>query len=307
MGAVGERDRSSSTRDPGSAVPLVTLPATGDADALLPPQMAEKAELTGVRKAGMDALTVLMLGVLAGAFVAIGGIFAITVGAESDELPFGVARFLMGIAFSLGLILVVVAGAELFTGNVLLVMAWASRRVGTGSVLRNWIIVYIGNFIGAIGTVVLVVASGWYEMGQGSVGAALLASAESKVTRPFLEVLAAGILCNALVCMAIWLTYSARTTTDRIIAIVLPISAFVAAGFEHSVANMFFIPAAMAVVAVAPREFWTATGTTAADWSAIDAQGFIANLVPATIGNVIGGAVLVGAVYWVAYLRKAPR
>jgi formate/nitrite transporter len=276
-------------------------------DALLPPQMAAKAEMVGIGKAGQDTLALVTLGVLAGAFIALGAIFSVTVSAQSSELPFGVARLLAGLAFSLGLILVIVGGAELFTGNVLLVMGWASRRIRTRHVVRNWTIVFLANLVGALGTVVLVMGSGWYELGAGSVGTALLATAEYKATRPFTDVLMAGILCNALVCLAVWLAYSARTTTDRILAIVPPITAFVAAGFEHSVANMFYLPAAMAVRAIAPPEFWAETGTTSATYAAVDAAGFVSNLVPATIGNIIGGAVLVGGVYWVAYLRKAQR
>jgi formate/nitrite transporter len=269
--------------------------------------MAARAESVAIGKAGQDTVAMLTLGVLAGAFIALGAIFSVTVSAESSELPFGVARLLAGLAFSLGLILVIVAGAELFTGNVLLVMGWASRRIRTGSLLRNWTLVFLANLIGALGTVALVVGSGWYELGGGSVGTELLATAQAKAERPFVEVLMAGILCNALVCLAVWLTYSARSTTDRILAIVPPITAFVAAGFEHSVANMFYLPAAIAVLAVAPLEFWAETGTTSAAYAAVDLEGFINNLVPATIGNIIGGAVLVGGVYWVAYLRKARR
>ena len=308
MGGAGPVDSVPVALAPASPVPttLTPLPAEGF-DALLPPQMAAKAETIGVGKAGQDLVAMLTLGVLAGAFIALGAIFSVTVSAESSELPFGLARLLTGLSFSLGLILVIVAGAELFTGNVLLVMGWASRRIRTRSLLRNWTLVFLANLVGALGTVVLVVGSGWYELGAGSVGVSLLATAEGKATRPFMDVLLAGILCNALVCLAVWLTYSARTTTDRILAIVPPITAFVAAGFEHSVANMFYLPAAIAVRLVAPPEFWTETGTTAETFAAVDLDGFIANLVPATIGNVIGGAVLVGAVYWVAYLRKAPR
>ena len=293
----------------GSAPPGGAMPShqAESFDALLPPQIAARAEATGVRKAGQDTITMLTLGMLAGAFIALGAIFSVTVSAEAYELPVGVARLLAGLAFSLGLILVVVAGAELFTGNVLIVMAWASRRVRTGSLLRNWTLVYIGNLIGALGTVALVVASGWYELSGGTIGTALLATADAKASKPFLEVVAAGILCNALVCLAVWMAYSARSTTDRILAIVPPIAAFVAAGFEHSVANMFYLPAAIVVKAIAPPDFWAETGTTAATYGAVDLDGFIGNLVPATIGNIIGGAVLVGAVYWVAYLRTSTR
>ena len=157
-------------------------------------------------------------------------------------MPYGVIRLLAGLAFSLGLILVIVGGAELFTGNNLLGMAWASRRISTAAVVRNWVIVYAGNFVGALGTAVLVVAAGQYAFGGGAVGATALATAATKVGYDPLQAFVLGILCNGLVCLAVWLTYSARTTTDRILAIVPPIAAFVAMGFEHSIANMYFIP-----------------------------------------------------------------
>ena len=287
-------------------------------DAFLPPEMARRAEEVGVRKSGADALSTFALGILAGAFIALGAIFSLTVTAGTGAIkgpdgaliaaavPYGFVRLLAGTAFSLGLILVIVAGAELFTGNVLLVMAWASRRVTTARVLRNWAIVYAGNLAGALGTVALVVAAGWYKGGSGAVGLLALTTAQAKVDRPFGEALAAAILCNALVCLAVWLTYSARTTTDRILAIVPPIAAFVAAGFEHSIANMFFIPVGIAVRWFAPASFWAAAGTSADAYPSVDPGGFLGNLVPVTIGNVIGGAVLVAAVYWVVYLRRRP-
>ena len=288
-------------------------PAPGLADALTPPDMARKAVDVGISKARLDARTVFLLSILAGAFIALGAIFSLTVTAGASStvpgaatLPYGVARLLAGIAFSLGLVLVVVGGAELFTGNVLLTFAWASRRVSTATVLRNWTIVYLGNFIGSIGTVAIVVAGGWYRLGSGSVGSGLLATAAGKVAHTTLEAFSLGILCNVLVCLAIWLTYSARTTTDRIMAIVPPVTCFVAAGFEHSIANMFFIPAAIAVKAVAPASFWSAIGSSPDAWSSVDIGGFITNLVPVTAGNIVGGALLVAAMYWLAYLRPRP-
>jgi formate/nitrite transporter len=218
-------------------------------------------------------------------------------------LPYGVIRVLAGLAFSLGLILVIVGGAELFTGNNLLAMAWASRRISTGAVMRNWAIVYAGNFVGALGTVILVVAAGQYAFGGGSVGATALDTAATKVGYGPLQAFVLGILCNGLVCLAVWLTYSARTTTDRILAIVPPIAAFVAMGFEHSVANMYFIPAGMLIRAVAPDSFWASIDKVPADYAMLDVAGLVGNLVPVTLGNIVGGTVLVGAVYWLVYLR----
>ena len=276
-------------------------------DSLLPVEMAARAEDVGVRKAGLDAVSLFALAVLAGAFIALGAIFATTVSAGAGNLPYGVGRLLAGIAFSLGLILVIVGGAELFTGNTLIVMAWAGRRVSTGLVLRNWTIVYVGNLVGALATAVVMVVSGQYAFGGGSVGLAALATGEAKAALDFVPAIALGMMCNALVCLAVWLTFSARTTTDRILAIVPPIAAFVAAGFEHSVANMYFIPEAIAIRLFAPQSFWDAAGRAPADYPHLDAVGFVANLVPVTIGNVIGGALMVGIVYWFVYLRSARR
>jgi formate transporter len=291
----------------------------GPTDALVPAEMARKAEDVGARKTNTDAPSMLVLAILAGAFIALGAVFALTVTAGSftvtgpdgvvlatATMPFGLNRLIGGIAFSLGLILVVVAGAELFTGNILLVIAWASQRVSTGAVLGNWGLVYAGNFVGAIATVGLVVLAGWYMAGNGAVGLVALNTAETKVHHTFLEALAAGTLCNALVCLAVWLTYSARSTTDRVLAIVPPIAAFVAAGFEHSIANMFFLPVAIAIRAVAPPEFWQQTGVTSLDYADVNVTSFVANLIPVTIGNIIGGAVIVAGVYWFVYLRRTP-
>ena len=211
-------------------------------DALPPREMARKAEQVGVGKAEMSTADTLALSVLAGAFIALGAIFATTVTAGGSDVPFGVLRLLGGGAFSLGLILVVVAGAELFTGNNLIVMAWASRRVKTIRVARNWTLVYFGNFAGAIATALILYVSKQYELGQGAVGVQALSIAAAKTDLGFVQAVALGAFCNGLVCLAVWLCYSARTTTDKILSIVPPIAAFVAAGFEHCVANMFFIP-----------------------------------------------------------------
>jgi formate transporter FocA len=273
-------------------------------DALLPPQMAEKAEDVGVRKANLDAVSLFALAVLAGAFISLGAIFATTVSAGAGDLPFGIVRLLAGLAFSLGLILVVVGGAELFTGNALIVMAWASRKVGSGLVLRNWAIVYVGNLVGSLATVAVMFVSGQYAFGNGSVGLTALAIGNAKAALEFVPAIALGMMCNALVCLAVWLTFSARTTTDRILAIVPPIAAFVAAGFEHSVANMYFIPEALAIRAWAPDEFWSAIDRLPADYPDLTVDAFLwSNLLPVTIGNIIGGAVMVGIVYWFVYLR----
>jgi len=276
----------------------------GSLDALPPADVARKAESVGVAKAAAPAIDLFVLAVLAGAFIALGAAFATTVASGSD-LPYGVTRLLAGLAFSLGLILVVVAGAELFTGNNLIVMARASGRIGTWALLRNWAIVYAGNFVGAFGTAVLVWLGKQYTFGGGVVGTTALTVAESKVSLGFGQAIALGVLCNALVCLAVWLTYGAHTTTDKVLAIVPPIAAFVATGFEHSVANMYFIPVALLI----ERDTaWMASTSGVPDTSGLDWGSFLLdNLLPVTIGNVIGGGLLVAAVYWFVYLRHSAR
>jgi formate/nitrite transporter len=239
---------------------------------------------------------------LAGAFIGLGAAFATTVGSGATDMPYGVTRLLVGLAFSLGLILVVIAGAELFTGNNLIVMAWASRRVTTLLLLRNWAIVYLGNFVGAFGTAVLVWLGKQYTFGGGSVGATALTIAAAKVNLGFGQALALGALCNALVCLAIWLTYGAHTTADKVLAVIPPIAAFVALGFEHSVANMYFVPVALLIKT---NDAFVASSGGLPDLSHLTLGHFLAhNLLPVTIGNIVGGGLMVGAVYWFVYLRN---
>ncbi len=270
-------------------------------DLLLPPDMARKAETIGVSKSALGAVSTFVLAILAGAFISLGAIFATTTGAGAGGiLPYGLTRMLMGLAFCLGLILVVVGGAELFTGNTLITLAWAGRKVRTLALLRNWGLVYAGNFVGSIGTAALVFWGKQYTFGDGAIGKAMLSTAAHKCELEFMQAVALGILCNGLVCLAVWLTYSARTTGDKILAIIFPITAFVAAGFEHSVANMYFIPMGLFIKGY-DSPWAKASGI---DLSALTWQNFvIKNLVPVTIGNIIGGAVLVALIYWFVYVR----
>ncbi len=294
-------------------------------DALLPPEMAQRAEYLGVRKSQMAFLPMFVLSVLAGAFIALGAIFATTVSAGSSitikatdaaatfvplttAVPYGITRLLTGLVFCLGLILVVVGGAELFTGNNLIVIAWASRKVTTRSLLRNWIIVYFGNFVGSIATAAMMFLTKQYTFGGGAVGTTALSIATSKANLSFLQAIVLGIFCNALVCLAVWMTYSARSAIDKIIGILFPITAFVAAGFEHSIANMYFIPVGLFIKWFDPEFASNASAAIQAStkfsldtltWKAF----FLNNLLPVTIGNIVGGAVLVAIVYWFIYLR----
>lgn len=272
------------------------------AEAISPAEMAERCERTGVTKAGLDAVSLLGLAVLAGAFIALGAVFMTTVTTGAALLPFGLARLLGGLAFSLGLILVVAAGAELFTGNNLIVMAFMNRRVTLGQLLRNWGLVYLGNLLGAVAIALLVFWGQQYRAAGGAVGANALAIAAGKAGLAFGPALALGILCNALVCLAVWLCFSARSTTDKILAVIFPIAAFVAAGFEHSIANMYLITVGLLIKWLDPQ-FVAGLGA-AANVSRLTLAGAVlGNLLPVTIGNIIGGAGLVGLSYWLIYLR----
>ncbi|MBI5950816.1 MAG: formate/nitrite transporter family protein [Chloroflexi bacterium] len=280
--------------------------------------MAAKAEDLGVKKANLKAANMFALAVLAGAFIGIGAIFATTVAAGgmsvkdaagaaafSTGLPYGVTRLLVGLVFSVGLILVVVGGAELFTGNTLITMAYASKKVTLAQLLRNWGIVYVGNLVGSVLTAYIVFLGKQYSFGSGAIGLAALNIGEAKTALTFVQAVALGIMCNALVCMAVWMCYSARTTTDKILAIIPPISCFVAAGFEHSIANMYFIPVALFIKDFGDPKFFETIGKTAADFPHLTwGNFFLANLLPVTIGNIIGGAIMVGMVYWFVYIRK---
>jgi formate transporter len=276
-------------------------------DALTPAEMAVKAEQIGIRKAKLNGWNTFISAILAGAFIAVGGMFATTVAAGADEmLPYGVTRLLSGLAFSLGLVAVLVGGAELFTGNTLMVMALAGHKIDLIGMLRNWGIVYAGNLIGSLVTALLSFWGGQYVFAGGVVGVLALTTATVKTSLGFFQAVVLGILANALVCLAVWLTYSARTTSDRILAIVFPISAFVAAGYEHSVANMYLIPIGLLIKDWAPATFWTVIGKSATDFTSLTWSSFIVNnLIPVTIGNIIGGSLLVGIFYWFVYLRKS--
>jgi formate/nitrite transporter len=183
-------------------------------------------------------------------------------------------------------------------------MAWASGRISLGRLLRNWTIVLAGNFAGALATAALVLVSGQHSFGGGAVGANALAIALAKVEMGFGQAFALGILCNALVCLAVWMTHSARSTTDRVVAVLFPVTAFVAAGFEHSVANMYFIPAGLLIKASAAPAFWASIDSAPPEYVRLTWSAFLLrNLLPVTVGNIVGGGLMVGAVYWFVYLR----
>ncbi|MGB5156816.1 MAG: formate transporter FocA [Desulfobacterales bacterium] len=273
---------------------------------MLPAEMAKKAEQLGVKKATIGWRNLLLLSIMAGAFIALGAIFSTTVTSGAAlTIPFGISKLLGGLVFCLGLILVVVGGAELFTGNNLIIMALASGKITLRQLLRNWIIVYTGNFIGSFLTAIIMFFTRQFMFGKSVIGLNALSIAAAKCNIGFMEAIFLGIMCNALVCLAVWLCFSAKSTTDKILSIIFPITAFVACGFEHSVANMYFIPIGIFIKSFAQPLFWENIGKTAGDYVTLTwTNFFIANLLPVTIGNIIGGSVLVGLTYWFVYIRK---
>jgi len=264
-------------------------------DAYAPAEVARRVETVGVAKARMATLPLLMLGVLAGAFIGLGSMLFVIVRSDAT-LGFAASQVGGGLVFSLGLLLVVVAGAELFTGNNLLAMAWADGRISAADVLRNWVLVCAANFVGAAGLALLVFLSGHAGMNDGAVGRTVVKIALAKQALPAWEAFVRGILCNVLVCMAVWMAMAGRSVVDKAVAVVFPISAFVAAGFEHSIANMYLMPLAMLL-----QVGGLAAGPAAVTWS-----GMAANLLAVIAGNLLGGSVLVGLTYHLIYRSAKP-
>jgi formate transporter len=273
--------------------PAPQPPPIFNLQAYSPAEIKEAVEKVGVKKANLPFLASFMLAIVGGGSIGFGAVYY-TIVASDPDLSFATTRVLGGLVFSLGLALVLVGGAELFTGNNLIVMAWASGRVSTGTMLRNWTIVWFGNLLGSLGLIILVFFSHHLDMNDGRIGLSILNTAAGKIRPDMVTLFFKGILCNVLVCGAVWLAYAGRSVTDKIVALILPVSAFIAAGFEHCVANMYFLPLAWLLVQTGhvPANF---------DVSPITISGILHNLVPVTLGNIVGGAGFVGAVYWAIY------
>jgi formate transporter len=273
--------------DPAPQPPIFNLQAYS------PAEIKEAVEKIGVKKANFPFLTSFMLAMVAGGGVGFGALYY-TIVASDPTWSFAAVRVVGGLVFTLGLALVLVGGAELFTGNNLIVMAWASGKVSTRTMLRNWTIVWFGNLLGSLGLIVLVFFSHHLDLNDGRIGLSVLNTAVGKIRPDMVTLFFKGILCNVLVCAAVWLAYAGRSVTDKMVAVILPVSAFIAAGFEHCVANMYFLPLAWLLVQTdhAPANF---------DTSLITLSGIVHNLVPVTLGNIVGGAGFVGAFYWTIY------
>lgn len=268
-------------------------PAIFNFDAYKPSEVEDAIEKSGVAKAKLAFLPCFVLGIVAGGGIGLGALY-FTIVASDTTLNFALVRVIGGLAFSLGLTIVIVGGAELFTGDNLIVMAWASRRISTAALLRNWVIVWLGNFVGGVGVAILCLLSHHLDMNHGAIALAALTIAVGKISPGFVTLFFKGVLCNLLVCLAVWLAAAGRSVTDKIMALILPISAFVAAGFEHSVANMYFLSLAWLLKATGhvPAGF---------DASIITIPGVFYNLFWVTLGNIVGGAGLVGFTYWLVY------
>jgi formate transporter len=265
-------------------------------DCYSPAEIEDKVEKLGLKKARLPFLASFMLAVVAGGGIGLGGMFFAIVLSDAT-LGFAVSRVLGGVVFALGLSLVVIGGAELFTGNCLIVMAWMNRQLKTLEVVKNWSVVWSGNLAGALGLVFLLYMAHFWTLNTGAVGTALLKLAVAKITPDVVTIFFKAILCNLLVCLAVWLSYAGRSVADKMAGLILPVAAFVAAGFEHCIANMFFLPFAWVLVA---------TGHVPAglDVSSITLLGIAHNLIPATLGNIVGGAGFVGYVYWAIYRKS---
>ncbi len=267
-------------------------------DALTPSEILSKTVQIGVSKATMPLPRVFVLGILAGLFIAMGAMYMLLVKSDAT-IPFAATQLLGALAFSLGLFLTICSGAELFTGNCLMICGRLSNKLAWSGLLKNWVVVYLGNFVGSLLMVGLLFFSDYWTVNANAVGDAMVTVAVSKIDQPWQVLLLKGVLCNFLVCLAVWIAYSGRTVVDKFFAVLLPITAFVACGFEHCVANMFFLPMGW----VLKLSGFAYSGTS--DMSHIGPLGILYNLSASTLGNIIGGSVMVGLAYWFVYHKRA--
>lgn len=252
---------------------------------LSPKEIAEKVEAIGITKSQMPVLQLFILGGLAGSYIGFGALFY-TIVKSDTQLSFAISQLLAGFVFSLGLILVSISGAELFTGNNLLLLAWSKKKITAYSVLKNWTWIIMANLVGALVLALLIYWSGHTDMNNGKIAETYVKVANAKASLSFSSAFLKGILCNILVCLSVWMAYAGQTITDKVMGIIFPITAFVAAGFEHSVANMYVL--SIGLLEKNHVDF-------VAD--ALTVSGALGNLIPVLLGNIIGGGVFVGLAY----------
>lgn len=273
-------------------------------DSLLPPQMAERAADTGVSKATKPAYKSFLLAISAGIHIGIAFVFYTVVTTGAHDMPYGVTKLLGGLAFSLGLILVVITGGELFTSTVLTLVAKASGKISWMQLVKNWIVVYFGNMAGSILLVIIMLSTKQYMEDGGQLGLNAMAISQHKLHHTFIQAFSLGLMCNILVCLAVWMTFSARSLTDKVMVMILPVAMFVSSGFEHCIANMFQVPMAIGIKYFAPESFWQMTGADIAHYTDLNFMTFfVNNLIPVTLGNIVGGGIFVGMWYWLIYLK----
>lgn len=265
-------------------------------ECLAPAAIEAKAEAAAVTKAQLPFGKAFVLAMFAGAFIAFGGLF-FTVFLADTDLTWGLQRVIGGLCFCLGLVLVLLCGAELFTGNSLMVCALKSGKISAGDLARNWVTVWLGNFAGALVVVALVFFAGIYKLNGETVATSMVSVAAGKVTPDWVTLFFRGILCNIFVCLAVWIGFAGRTVVDKVVGILLPISAFVACGFEHCVANMYFLPMGAMMVA-------NGYGSEMAGAASLNIGGILFNLSAATLGNIVGGALIVALGYWFVYHKQ---
>lgn len=281
------------------------MKSTNQFDAILPPELLKKAEYMGVAKATKSHTQAFMLAITAGVFIAIAFAFYTTATTGTSNIPYGLSKFVGGFAFSLGLLLVVVCGGELFTSSILTIIARASNKITTMQLAKNWLVVYFGNFVGCLFFVILVMLAKQYMSADGAWGLNAMKIAQHKLHHTFIQAVALGTLANLLVCLGVWMSFAGRSVTDKFIAVALPVTMFVASGYEHSIANMFMIPLGYAIANFAGPDFWLASSANPADFTDLTISNFVFNnLIPVTIGNIIGGGLLVGLTYWLIYCKK---
>ena len=269
-----------------------------------PKEVAQNYSATGVAKTKYTVTKMLVLSILAGMFIGLAGVGSTMAAASIASAS--VAKLVMALVFPVGLIMVLIAGSELFTGNCLIVISVMEKDVKLRAMFKNWIIVYIGNFIGSIIIALLTVYSGTFSAFSNAAAALLIKTAVTKVGLSFSDALLRGILCNFLVCIGVWMSYAAKDVLNKIMAAFLPVMLFVASGYEHSIANMLYLPAALfakgnSAYVDAYAKLAGANHIDTLTWGAL----FVKNLSPVTLGNIIGGTVLVGMVYWFVYLYKS--